>query len=200
MIRFFGIISGFQAGILFAGLTVLVPQSVSGVQIVTENQTTYCEEIHLSKLLNVYKDPTLFMGDLALITTDPQLGWERLMEENPLLTRLQGTVHLMRLGPPRYFRNFGSVARYYDAAEPHFRMSPTAQTPAVEPQNPLVDASSQIVPIQICGGSSDAYSETLGFVVTADLDAGLPEGESHATRPSTLGNPIPKIPPMIKND
>ncbi len=195
-----GVLGAFAPITALLLFTALVPESAMGVQIVTENPAVYCEELHLAKPINVYKDPTLFMGNLSLIYSDPQLGWERLMEENPLLTRVQGLVRIMKLGPPRYFRNFGGVAALYEAADPRFRIAP------LKPRNmpgltvSPIATGPEIIPIKICG-QGDAYTDSLGFVLTADLEAGLPEGmgPGQTMRPSTLGNPIPKYSSSNKN-
>ncbi len=186
----FGLVFGF--GMFATSAFALIEKPA--VEIVTEKPVVYCEEFHLSKPLNIYKDPDLFIRNLALIYSDPQLGWEMLMEENPLLTRVQGTVKLMRLADTRYFRNFGAVAKLYEAADPRFRMTEVPTNPD-DPSGETTKVGPEIVPIQICG-PGEPYSDFLGFVLTADLEA-VPEmnGLGGRMRPSTKGNPIPKYDP-----
>lgn len=165
-------------------VSVLATSVSSAVQVVTEGSIVGCEEIRLNRELKVYKDPSLFVGNLSLIYTDPELGWEKLMEETPLLTSIAGTVHLVRLGPPRAFKNFGAVAKLYELAEPKFRVKKEDGTkvPVVHPM---------IVPIQICG-QGEAYTDSLGFVLQTELEeAQRAVFENGSMPPSGGRNPIP---------
>ena len=166
------------------GVCLLVLSAPSyAIQVVTDGPNVGCEEIKLSKELRVYKDPTLFVGNLSLIYTDPTLGWEKLMEETPLLTRVGGMVHLMRLGQPREFKNFGAIAKLYELADARFR-SKTSE------HHPL------IVPVRIC---AEGYSDSLGFVLKSDLDdAQKAFFEEGSMPPSAGNNPIPQLPNEMK--
>src|SRR5690348_13896830 len=108
-----------KKGILSLGLVLSLWCGTSpAVDVVNENPQSACRPVELFRELNVFKDPTLFMSDLGLIYVDPTLGWKQLMRENPLLTQLKGRVQLLQLGPAREFKNFGAIAKLYEAAEP----------------------------------------------------------------------------------
>lgn len=157
----------------------LVAISSHAATIVSENPHVSCQEMKFYKELKVYKDPSLFLGNLSEIYSDPSVGWERLMKENPLLTSIKGTVQVMKLGPEREFKNFGAIARIYELADPKFRTDHKTLNP-------------KIVPVKFCGG--DAYSDTMGFVLVNDLkNAQIEEVEPGVLPPSTVGNPIPKL-------
>jgi hypothetical protein len=164
-------------------------------QIVTEAQHTHCEELQLFKDLKIYKDPTLFLPVLSQIYVDPANGWDLLMNESPLLTTLRGTIHVMRLGSPQEFKSFGGISRLYELADSQFVPKPT---PSPEPKKKLSPKDVEelkrgplIVPIKIC---SEAYAETLGFVLETDLKtAQVDEREEATLPPSTRTNPIPKL-------
>lgn len=155
-----------------------------GAQIVSENPHVSCQELKLYKDLKVYKDPSLFLGNLSEIYTDPSVGWDRLLKENPLLTTIKGTVQVMKLGQEREFKNFGAIARIYEIADPKFK---TAEGVGGK----KVQQSPKIIPVKICG---DAYGDTMGFVLVADLkNAQIEELDPGVLPPSTVGNPIPKL-------
>lgn len=170
---------GFSLVLLAAAL----PSRGFGYQIVTEGSNVACEEMRLSKELKIFKDPTLFLSTLSLIYQDPVAGWDMLMRENPLLTTVKGVVQLMRLGPTREFRNFGAVAKLYEAAEPRLKVASGA-----------LGKHAPIVPIMLCG-DKDAYINSLGFVLEADLKSALSSSENGAgLPPSIYPNPVPKLP------
>lgn len=168
-------------------LLFLVSFTAHAAHIVSENSHLSCEELKIFKELRVYKDPSLFLGNLSEIYSDPSVGWERLMKENPLLTTIKGAVQVMRLGPEREFKNFGAIAKIYELADPQFKKKgEKSSNPSSNPMNP------KIVPIKICGG--DAYGETMGFVLVSDLKkAQVEEFEPGVLPPSTVGNPVPKL-------
>lgn len=170
-------------------LLLFFPAFLFGTQIIVENSHAFCEEINLKRELKIYKDPSLFLPNLSLIYSNPRKGWKELLNENPLLTSLNGSVHLMRLGPPREFKNFGAIARLYELSEPRFKPK------FKENEKQEREIKNQvIVPIKICG-VSDPYSDSLGFVLVSDLNlAQTSEDSENAVLPtSTLGNPIPKL-------
>lgn len=153
--------------------------------IVSEIPHVSCQEVKLYKELKIYKDPSLFLGNLSEIYADPSVGWEKLMKENPLLTTIKGTVNLMKLGPERDFKNFGAIARIYEVADPQFRHVGKEEAKGAVPKDP------KIVPVKIC---ADAYAETMGFVLVSDLkNAQMEEFDPSVLPPSTVGNPIPKL-------
>jgi hypothetical protein len=175
----------FQA-VVILGLAVL-GQASSAIDIINENPHLACQKLDLYRELSVYKDPTLFLSDLQLITADPGRGWKQLLSENPLLTRLHGAVQLMQLGPARPFKSFGAISKVYRAADPRVDWGDDVSM-GEEPKShpPLV------VPIEICG--TDAYNSTLGFVVESQLkDAQKYDPRSSALPPSVYPNPIPVL-------
>jgi hypothetical protein len=154
-------------------------------QIVTDGDRASCELVQAHKDLRIFKDPSLFLPMLALLYRDPATGWKELQRENPLLTTVRGPVYLMRLGGPTGFKNYGAIARFYEAIEPRLRM---------QPQEGGFTGPTPIVPVLLCG-ESDAYRNSMGFVIASDLrnvqqedqrEGGLP--------PSVYPNPIPKLP------
>lgn len=164
---------------------------LNAVQIVTDSPNTSCEELQLAKELRIYKDPTIFLANLGLIYSNPSQGWAALMEESPLLTTVKGRVQLMRLGPPREFRSFGGISRLYETVDRRLRAvdSPARSKKGREPDGPTM-----IIPVKVCGGAYDAYKDSLGFVLVADLkQAQQDDSEDGQMPPSTLGNPIPKL-------
>lgn len=162
-------------------LSLLILRVAYAAQIVTDGSHAACEEFRFVKELKLFKDPTLFLSNLSVIYQDPATGWESLMHENPLLTTLRGTVHLMKLGPELEFKNFGAIARIYELAEPKLRMSESREKHA------------KIVPVKVCG-SNEPYGDTLGFVLVSDLkSAQIEDQEGASMPPSTLPNPIPKL-------
>ncbi len=153
---------------------------LASADVVTDSDVkAHCEELVVKRELRVFKDPSLFLPGLALIAEDPKAGWERLMEESPLLTRLTGRVSLMRLGKAREFKNFGAIAKLYEAAEPRLRLR----------EKGAAASSARVIPIQICGDGS------LGFVLESDLKwAALDEkrASEDVMPPSTYPNPVPR--------
>ncbi len=153
------------------------------VQIEADASRARCRQFHLHQELPIYKDPSLFVGKLSQIYQDPQTGWEELMNENPLLTKMHGDVMLMIIGEPRKFENFGPIAKLYEVADPQFRHRKTGQS-----------KSPEIVSVKACGGSSDAYNDTIGFVSFEDLkQAQKKENVSNQLPPSVYPNPVPKL-------
>ena len=152
------------------------------VQIVTGDAPTACEEFQLLKELRVYKDPAVLLNNVSIMKVDAETAWDSMADESPVLTQLSGRVQLMRLGPPDAFQNFGAVARAYEAAIPRLKLRSN------------VDKSAMIVPVRICG-EHQAYSDSLGFVFLSELtDAQIDEGQRGRLPPSTLKNPIPRLP------
>ncbi len=152
----------------------------SAIEVIAEaGHSPSCEEFRISRELRIYKDPSLFMGSLSLIYQDPVVGWEKLMGENPLLTTLRGTAQLLRLGPPTEFKNFGFIAKLYESVEPKLRLQeiiPRAiemkhgPSVKIKPERAKKYSAAQIVPVMLCG-DSDAYRNTMGFVLQSDLTA-----------------------------
>ena len=91
------------------------------VQVVSDYEHASCQEFRLVKELRVYKDPSIFVGNLGQMYNDPHQGWASLMNENPVLTTLEGTIHLMKLGSPMEFKNYGVISRLYELADPRFK-------------------------------------------------------------------------------
>jgi hypothetical protein len=184
---------------ILASVLIMTQATLAGaVQIVTDSSTVVCEEFQLYRELKVYKDPTLFLSNLNLIYTDPASGWESLMYENPLLTTVKGTIRLMRLGPPREFKNFGAIAKIYELAEPRLKPVDKAAERSERDKRDqesrgLAATQTLIVPIKMCG--TDSYNDTLGFVLTSDLrQAQTDEHEDlGGLPPSTPSNPIPVL-------
>ena len=170
-------------GLIFISLS----RSVWATQVLSEFEDSKCEEFQLSKPLVVYKDPSLFVGALGEFYNDPQQGWKSLVAETPVLTTLQGTVYLMKLGVASEFRNFGVISKLYELVDSRFTEKKTiAKSKAGRKETvkrPLV------MPIKICGS---AYSDSLGFVLWADFqEAQVFETESGSMPPSVFPNPIP---------
>ncbi len=149
------------------------------IEIVTEQgHSASCEEYQLYHDLRVYKDPSLFLGNMSMILKNPRLGWENLMRENPLMTTLQGSAQIIRLGPPREFKNFGLIARLYETVEPRLKLQEIESVESVPSRDgrrskqelKKKKAGALIVPVMICG-DSDAYRNALGFVLESDFKA-----------------------------
>lgn len=155
-----------------------------GVQIVTETPHVHCRTFHFHQDLSIYKDPTLFLPNLSLIYADPVRGWEALMEESPLLTKVKGDIVLMLLSDkPAEFKNFGAVARLYEMADPRFKFNKKESSSPVK-----------ILPIKMCGEPNDPYRDTVGFVIEEDLKKAQVEIlETGKLPPSVYPNPIPKL-------
>lgn len=175
----------------FRWVLFLFPSLLFSAQVITEHPYVSCEEFLLKREMKIYKDPSLFMPNLNMLYTDPKAGWAELLKENPLLTTVKGGQRLMRLGPAREFKNFGPVARIYEMNDPRFLPKyQQGKKSQREIKNPM------IVPVKICG-AGDAYSDSLGFVLEADLKLAqvAEETENSVMPPSTVGNPIPKLKP-----
>lgn len=170
---------------------LLISPQARGVQVITDGSKVVCQEVRLYRELRVYKDPTLFMTSLNALYLDPGLGWESLKREDPVLTTLEGTAFLMRLGAPREFRGFGSIARIYELVDSRFR--PGRATASLESGTKGPRPPAMIVPVKLCGNS---YNDTLGFVLESDLVRAQVEmeGEHLPMPPSVFPNPIPKLP------
>lgn len=125
---------------------------------VVTDKSTHCETFQLYRELAVYKDPSLFVEQVNLLSHDRDNGWRALMAENPLLTRISGTVKLMRLGPPRSFSNFGEISYLYELADKRFKIR----------RNQVLDSGVRIIPVRFCA-EDEPYSDTLGFVLQSDL-------------------------------
>lgn len=163
-------------------LSFLVVGVAFSAEIVTENQKLVCQEFRLNQEVRVYKDPSLFLPQLSQIYADPATGWDELMKESPIVTTVKGAVQLMKLGPAREFKNFGEIAKLYELVDPRFR----------EVKKSPSDKSPMILPVKIC--SSDAYNDTMGFVLSADLEKSQSYAGEHAgLPPSAHPNPVPKL-------
>ncbi len=166
---------------------------LSPMEIVTEQgHTPSCEEYRLLRDLRVYKDPSLFLGALSLIERDPRMGWENLMRENPLMTTLRGSAQLILLGSAREFKNFGLIAKLYETVEPRLKLQaipstevlPTPSGPGKKVQK-LKKTGARIVPVMICG-DSDAYRNSLGFVLESDLKTAQLDPNGTAALPPSI--------------
>lgn len=197
--RFFGVFL-VLAGWNGAGhAAISAPELGGGVaQVVSERkQPSPCEEIRLTRELNVYKDPTLFLSIQGLLYADPDRGHEALEEETPLLTTVTGPFHFRRRGELREFRGFGEIAKLYERVEPRFK--PQAEQ-SRHRKNRAGQGSSEIVsppmmvPIQICGDQA-THPDFLGFLLLADLTEAQRalDNKDGSLPPSTVGNPIPKL-------
>ena len=164
----------------------------STLEIVSEQgPTARCEELRIGRELRIYKDPSLFLGALSLIFKDPHLGWDNLMRENPLLTTLRGTAQLLRLGPPREFKNFGFVAKLYENVEPRLRLEEVPSSELSKKNKGKRYAAAEIVPVMLCG-DSDAYRNTMGFLLVSDMKAAQAEaGAGGGSMPPSV-NSIPE--------
>lgn len=174
----------------------------SPVQIVTGGDKTVCEEVQVKRELRIFKDPSLFLPILNQLYLDPVSGWKELMRENPLLTTVQGTVYLMRLGPPTAFRNYGAIARLYESVDARLRMRPQrdAAAPVLEGKSVGFRGPTPIVSVMLCG-DNDAYKNTMGFVIASDLSFVQQEEEGkRGMPPSVYPNPIPRLPDMAKSE
>lgn len=169
--------------IVFAFLSFGV--NVRALQVASEYDHAACEEFQLAKELRVYKDPSIFVGNLGQMYNDPRQGWATLMNETPVLTTLEGTVHLMKLASASEFKNFGVISRLYEFADPRFK--------ARDKSNAVLKGKSaarpMVVPVKICGTS---YSDSIGFVFLSDLDKAMQEErDPKVMPPSVYPNPIP---------
>lgn len=167
---------------------VLMGLVAHGANVLSEFENSQCEEFQLTKQLTVYKDPSLFVGSLGEILNDPHQGWKRLMAESPILTNLEGTVHLMKLGNASEFKNFGVISKLYELADSRFvahkQYFQFNGKRASQRKRPLV------IPIKIC---DSAYSDSLGFVLLSDFqEAQRVEIVPGTMPPSTYPNPIPQ--------
>lgn len=164
-------------------ILILSSWEARAVDVVAEQGAhTVCEEFVAHKELRVFKDPTLFLPNLALIQADPKVGWYRLLQETPLLTSfLKGRVRLKRLGEPREFKNFGVIARFYELAEPRLRMREVGEG--------SLTRAARIVPVQLCG------QDNLGFVLESDLRRASVDDETAGggMPPSIYPNPVPEL-------
>jgi hypothetical protein len=154
------------------------------VQVLSEFENSKCEEFKLFRDLNVYKDPSLFIGNLGEMYNDPRQGWDGLMKETPILTTLQGTVYLMKLGGASEFRNFGMISKLYELADSRFVAKKSIQKSGI-PVRPLV------IPVKLCGFG---YGDSLGYVLFTDFEKALiPDREEGSLPPSVYPNPVPNL-------
>jgi hypothetical protein len=173
--------------IVFGIILISLCRSVWAAQVLSEFEDSKCEEFKLSKPLVVYKDPSLFVGALGEFYNDPQQGWKSLVAETPVLTTLEGTVYLMKLGVASEFRNFGVISKLYELVDSRFTAKKT--TAKSKTGRKEIIKRPLVMPIKICGS---AYSDSLGFVLWADFqEAQVFETESGAMPPSVFPNPIP---------
>jgi len=161
----------------------------SGAQVVSELEHVACEEFRLSRELIIYKDPSLFIGNLGQMYNNPSQGWASLMNESPILTTVQGTIHLMKLGLPTEFKNFGVISKLYELVDPRFKLK------IISPQNkiakPLERFRPLVVPVKVCGQS---YADSLGFIIVSALDWAQEEDLQPGTLPPSIyPNPIPNL-------
>ena len=171
--------------IILMALTLV--KGADSAQVVTGLDHTACEEFKLAKELKVYKDPSIFVGSLGQMYSDPHQGWSSLLNESPILTTLEGMVHLMKLSAPVEFKNFGMISRLYEFADPRFKMV----NKKVDGKNERSDKYPLVVPIKICGTS---YSDSLGFVFVSDLNKSIQEDlDPTVMPPSVYPNPVPSL-------
>ncbi len=175
----------------FLGCLVCIFYSLesSGAQVVSELEHVACEEFRLSRELIIYKDPSLFIGNLGQMYNNPSQGWASLMNESPILTTVQGTIHLMKLGLPIEFKSFGVISKLYELVDPRFKLK------IISPQNkiakPLESLRPLVVPVKVCGQS---YADSLGFIIVSDLDWAQEEDLQPGTLPPSIyPNPIPNL-------
>jgi len=170
---------------VFTALLILA-SNVEAIQIVAEKgDGLVCQEFQFAKGLRVYRDPALFLGSPSLITSEPEMAWELMRDERPILTTLTGKRGLVLLGKPRPFRNFGDISRVFEAADPDLRVAGEKES------------SPMIVPVRICG-EHEAYNDSLGFVLASELvSAQVDERTEGSMRPSTVGNQIPALGEML---
>lgn len=171
----------------------LVCVSASAIEVLTEATQLppgTCQHFEFFRPLTVFKDPTLFMSDLGLLTSNPGQGWKTMKQESPILTELKGDTRLVQLGPAREFKNFGAIARLYEAAEPRLKLA----SPKRDAKGKLIkNAAALVIPIQVCGSS--AYNSTLGFVMEEDFKKAQQYDNRSATLPpSVYPNPVPVFP------
>jgi hypothetical protein len=174
--------------VLFCLLTMSLLQA-HGAQVGSEFANSACEEFQLARELIIYKDPSLFIGSLGQMYNDPHQGWSELMSETPVLTSLQGTVYLMKLGEPTEFKNFGVISKLYELVEP--RLKSHSEDKKSKASQALKSERPWVIPVKVCGAS---YGDSLGFVLVSDLKwAQHEERESGALPPSIYPNPVPNL-------
>ncbi len=173
-------------------LGLLLATPTRAVEVVTEGGGT-CEEYRLNRELPVYKDPTIFLSRLKEEYGD-KLGWSGIFSESPLLTTVKGRVNLMRLGPDQPYKSFGFLSKLYGLSDPRLKVSPEAVKNRKGKQLSLIgETAPLIVPVMFCG-PSEAYTDTLGFVLKKDLEdaqKARAEAKGSSLPPSTYPNPIP---------
>jgi len=167
---------------------------LSPIEIVTENgHNPSCEEFRFNRDLRVYKDPSLFLGALSLFERDPRMGWENLMRENPLMTTLRGSAQIILLGPAREFKNFGLVAKLYETVEPRLKLQEIPSTEVIPSASgrgknvvqKIKKTGALILPVMICG-DSDAYRNSLGFVLESDFKSAQLDVNGTASLPPSV--------------
>jgi hypothetical protein len=142
------------------------------VEIVSGKEAAPCRMRTFFRPLAIYRDPSLFLGSFAAYVADPARGIDALLRERPLLTMLSGSVYLREVGEPRVFRSFPVIQQMYGDLDRRF-LSLEAPT---------------TIPVVLCG-EGDAYRDTLGFVLKADLDKA--EWPDDGLPPSIEPNPVP---------
>jgi len=175
------------------GLTALLAlagREVFPAHVVTTIPKPVCEKIDLGRdrELTVYKDPNIFLPNLAMLYQDPTRGANALRREDPVMRREEGgTLWIERLGEPHPFPNFGAISRLYGLRDPRL-MPPNGGAVLLPGQGPT-----NIVSVRLCG--RDAYQDGLGFVVLEDLEfARKDQFVTSGMPPSIEPNPIPKWP------
>jgi hypothetical protein len=170
----------FRSGFWIYVLSVALAAHAFGIEVVSELPMNRCEEVRLGKDKEVplYKDFSL----LGFLKIDPVRG--EAIRENPLLTTLQGTVHLNRLGPARKLKTLTVLSRLFGTWG------------KIHANNPMWDSESLFVPVMLCG--NDSYHGTLGFLAENSLQwAAFDDYGESELPPSTYPNPIPT--PHFKN-
>jgi hypothetical protein len=142
------------------------------VEIVSGKEAAPCHMRTFFRPLAIYRDPSLFLGSFAAYVADPARGIDALLRERPLLTMLSGRVSLREVGEARAFRSFPVIQQMYGDLDRRFL---SAEAPTT-------------VPVVLCG-DGDAYRDTLGFVLKADLDKA--EWPDDGLPPSIEPNPVP---------
>ncbi len=175
-------------------LVLLLAMSASpafATNVVSE-ETGTCDEIPLSSDLPVYKDPTLFLSSLKRDHGPRESKLDAMLSESPLLTTVRGRVSFMRLGPDQPFKNFSSIAKLYELTDPHLKV----RTEEAKGKANKKDNSPLIMPIMFCN-PSDAYADTMGFVLVDDLKEAMRARnvKQGGLPPSTYPNPIPNWKP-----
>ncbi len=166
-----------------------LPSEAWPLDLTFDGERGSCQEFHLTKKMTVYKDPSLFVGRLGQLIEDPQRGWEDLMSDNPILTTLEGTVLLMKLGSPVEFKNFGLISKFYELVEPRLKLDNGKKTSSHSTQKP--SKGPLVVPVRLC---SSAYSDSLGFVLVSDFEKALKDDVPPGVLPPSIyPNPIPKL-------